>query len=179
MRIRSGNVAIVAFDESKTDAIFAVRNHPSVRAGMRDNRPLTIEGHRTWVEQNLVRMRTVDLFVVESGAHVVGITLLRNFRAGSAEIGVMLVNAEQRPLLCYKAAHLTAYYGLEILGLERLLSYVPRHNNRALLFNRHCGFEDTGSELPEYHELVLTRDKSRADRTHMWFRERYGIRVVD
>lgn len=161
-----------------SDALFAVRNHPSVRAGMRDSRPLSIEGHRAWVSENLLVERKLDLFLVEQRNTTVGLTLLRNFRGDSAEVGVMLIMAEQRPLACYRAAHLIAYQGFEVLGLERLFSYVPQHNARALAFNLHCGFLETGKLLNECRELVLGKAHSRFDRTHHWFRGRHPIKVM-
>jgi len=96
----------------------------------------------------------------------------------SAEIGVMMVEARRHRLAAYKASHLIGYFGFEVVGLERLLSYVPRHNRHALAFNEACGFERTGNDSETYFELALTRESSRGHPVHRRFRARYSI-VVD
>jgi RimJ/RimL family protein N-acetyltransferase len=179
MQIRSGDLTLVAFNERLTDTVYAIRNHPSVRAGMRDSRPLSLDSHRKWVHENLLQEQRVHLFVIEVAGQGLGIALLRNFREDSAEIGVMVVDADQHPLVCYKAAHLIGYYAFEILDLRRVYSYVPRHNQRALTFNLHCGLHATATPSADYHELVLTQDESRTHGTHKKFREKYGIEVIE
>jgi RimJ/RimL family protein N-acetyltransferase len=178
MLIRSGDVTLVSFDVAHTDVVFEVRNHPTVRPHMRDSSPISRESHYRWVQENLVDARRVHLFVAFSSDEPVGITLLRNFRHQAAEIGVMVIEAERRPLVCYAAAHLIAYYAFEVLGLENLYSYVPRHNERALSFNSRCGFEPA-SRSDVYHELVFTRSRYRANPTHKRFREKHGIEVIE
>ena len=178
MQIRSGDVTLRAFDASLSGAVYAVRNHASVRAHLRDTRPIPRESHDRWILENLVESRLLWLFVVFQGRDPVGISLLRNIRERSGEIGVMVMEAGQRPLCCYKAAHLIGYFGFEVIDLERIFSYVPRHNARALLFNRRCGFEPTGGVSDIYHELVLTCEQSRSHPTHRRFRAKYGIELV-
>ncbi len=178
MQISSGDVALVAFDVSMTEAVFDIRNHPSVREGMLNSSPLTLESHKRWVEENLLRERRVHLFVIESAQQSIGIALLRNLQQDTAEIGVMVVEADQHALVCYKAAHLIGYYAFELLDLRRVYSYVPRRNRRALAFNLHCGLQDTGKPSGDYHELVLTQSDSRTHQTHKKFREKYGIKVI-
>lgn len=177
MQIRSGDVILRQFEPALSGAVHDIRNHPSVRSQMRDTAPIARAAHDAWVRANLIDARTVHLFVVESGGTPVGIALLRNFKDDSAEIGVMVVEAGQRPLVCYKAAHLIGYYAFEVLDLKKVLSYVPRHNEHALAFNLHCGLERTGNDSEAYHELVLTQARSRSHATHRHFREKYGIEV--
>jgi RimJ/RimL family protein N-acetyltransferase len=177
MRIRSGDVTLVAFDESSTDTLFAIRNHPSVRAGMLDSTPLTLDSHKAWVYENLLRERRVHLFIIENLQQPLGIALLRNLQPEEAEIGVMVVDAVIHPLVCYKAAHLIGYYAFEILDLRRVYSRVPRRNQRALEFNLHCGLQSSGTPSADYHELVLTQSESRSHQTHKKFRAKYGIEV--
>lgn len=177
MRILSGSVELRAFDDSLSETVHAVRNHPSVRANMRDPRPITRESHEHWVRENLVQARRLQLFVVLRKTDPAGIALLRNFRGGEAEIGLMIVEPQRRRLVAYVAAHLIAYYGFEVLGLDRLLSYVPLHNDRALEFNRSCGFAPTGERSDVYHVLSLSKSQSREHATHKRFRQTRGIRV--
>ena len=177
MRICSGNVCLRAFDADSSDTVLEIRNHPSVRRQMRNTAPIERAAHETWVRDNLLEERKVHLFIVEAGNRPVGIALLRNFGAGTAEIGLMVVEAARRPLVCYKAAHLIGYYAFEVLDLDEVYSYVPRHNARALTFNLHCGLESTGNDSEVYSELVLTQGRSRTHSTHRHFREKYGIKV--
>jgi RimJ/RimL family protein N-acetyltransferase len=178
MLIRSGDVTLMSFDAAHTDVVLELRNHPTVRPHMRDPSPISRESHYRWVQENLIDARRVHLFVAFSADEPVGITLLRNFRDSTAEIGVMVIEAEQRPLTCYAAAHLIAFYAFEVLDLESLYSYVPRHNERALSFNSRCGFEPTAARSDVYHELVFARSRYRADPTHRRFREKHGIEVI-
>jgi RimJ/RimL family protein N-acetyltransferase len=178
MLLRSGEVTLQAFEPSLSDVLHGIRNHPSVRSRMRDPRPIDPESHRRWVEENLVRARTVHLFIVERRGAPSGIALLRNFRGRSAEIGVMMVEARRQRLAAYVAAHLVGYYGFEVLDLERLYSYVPKHNAAALRFNLECGFEHTGAASEVYDELVLTQERSRAHPVHKRFRDTRPIEVL-
>lgn len=177
MLIRSGDVTLRGFEPSLSDAVHRIRNHPSVRSQMRNTEPIAKSDHERWVRENLIDARTVHLFVVYSGDEAVGIALLRNFRGEAAEIGVMVVEADKRPLVCYKAAHLIGYYAFEVLDLKKVFSYVPRHNARARAFNLHCGLESTGNDSDIYHELALTQAQSRSHPTHRHFRGKYGVEV--
>jgi RimJ/RimL family protein N-acetyltransferase len=178
MQIRSGDVTLRAFDASLSGAVYAVRNHASVRVRLRDPRPIEWGRHEQWVRENLLEARRLLLFVVLQGDAPVGIALLRNIQEQTAEIGVMVVEAERRPLVAYKAAHLIGWYGFELLDLKKLFSYVPIHNARALTFNLRCGFVPTGEASDIYQVLVLTRQESRAHPTHRRFRVKYGIELV-
>jgi RimJ/RimL family protein N-acetyltransferase len=178
MRIRSGDLTLRAFDASLTDTVYDIRNHPTVRAQLRDPQPLACESHRRWVQENLIDARRVHLFVVLSAAQPVGIALLRNFREQAAEIGVMVVESQRRRFVAYKAAYLVSYYAFEVLGLDRLYSHVPLHHAHALAFNLHCGLEPTGPPSDLYQELVLTGARYRSHQTHARFRDGLGITVV-
>lgn len=175
MLIRSGEVELRSFEPSLAGTLYDVRNHPSVRQHLRDPRPIARADHERWVEENLVRSRRLHLFVVFAARVPLGLALLRNFSGAAAEVGVMLVEARRHRLPAYKATHLIGYYGFEVLGLERLLSYVPRHNRHALAFNEACGLERTGNDSGDYFELVLTREGSRTHPVHRRFRARYPI----
>ena len=177
MLIRSGELELRGFEPALSGVLYEVRNHPSVREHLRSTRPIAREDHERWVEENLVRQRQVHLFLVFVAAAARGLALLRNFAGDSAEIGVMMVQARRHRLAAYKASHLVGYYGFEVLGLERLLSYVPRHNAHALAFNLACGLERTGNDSEAYFELVLTRERSRNHPVHRRFRARYPIVV--
>ncbi len=177
MRLRSGDVVLQEFGPALTDVVHVLRNHASVRERMRDSRPISRESHERWVHDNLVAERRLALFVVYGREEPVGLALLRNFRGATAEIGVMIVEAERRRLASYKAVHLIGYYGFEVLALERLLSYVPLHNAAALEFNLRCGLERTGAPSDTYHELMLTCETSRTHPTHRRFRRKYPIDI--
>ena len=177
MRIRSGKVELRAFEPALSDALYAVRNHPSVRQHLRDPAPIARESHDAWVRENLVAARHVHLFLAFHGATPAGIALLRNFRGRQAEIGVMVVDAERHRLLAYIAAHLVGYYAFEMLDLERLLSYVPLRHAQALEFNLRCGFEPTGDASDLYHVLALSQARSREHPAHKRFRATRSIRV--
>lgn len=178
MLIRSGSVVLREFEAALSDTVHAIRNHPSVRAHLRDSRPIAPESHREWVRENLIDARRLRLFVVYRADAAQGIALLRNFRDRSAEVGVMMVHAERRRLTAYVAAHLISYYGFEVLDLDCLFSYVPLGNRAALAFNLACGFEPAAPASGVYHELVLTRERSRSHPVHKKFRSTRRIVVA-
>ena len=177
MRIRSGKVELRAFEPSLTEALYSVRNHPSVRQNLRDPAPIPREKHEQWVRENLVAARSVHLFVAFHEEHPGGIALLRDFRGREAEIGVMIVEPERRRLLAYVVAHLIGYYAFEVLDLGRLISRVPRQHTRALEFNLRCGFEPTGEVSDDYHVLALSQARSRSHPAHKRFRATRAILV--
>lgn len=177
MRIRSGDVELREFEPALTGVLYEVRNHASVREHLRSTQAISRADHERWVQDNLVRERRLRLFLVYVAQAARGLALLRNFSGASAEVGVMMVEARRHRLAAYKATHLIGYYAFEVLGLERLLSYVPRHNAHALAFNEACGLERTGHDSDAYFELVLTRERSRNHPVHRRFRSRYPIAV--
>jgi RimJ/RimL family protein N-acetyltransferase len=179
MRIRSGRVELRAFEPGLSDALYEVRNHPSVRRHLRDPRPIARESHDRWVQANLVAAQTVHLFVAFGSGAPAGIALLRDFRGREAEIGVMIVEPERRRLVAYVTAHLIGYYAFEMLDLERLVSRVPLHHERALAFNLSCGFEPTREASAEYHVLALTQARSRTHSAHRKFRASRAIVVQE
>ena len=178
MRIRSGKVELRAFEPALSDALYAVRNHPSVRRHLRDPQPIARESHDAWVRENLIEARKLHLFVVFGGtAAPAGIALVRNIHGLEAEIGVMIVEPERRRLLAYVAAHLVGYYAFEMLGLDRLLSHVPLQHKQALEFNLNCGFVATGENSDIYHVLSLSKERSRSHAAHKRFRKTRKIVV--
>ena len=178
MQLRSADLVLRSFEPALGEVLYDVRNHPSVRQYLRATPAIARADHERWVQENLVEQQKVHLFLVFAAEAPAGLALLRNFSGSQAEVGVMIVEARRRPLTCYKAAHLIGYYGFEVLGLERLLSYVPRHNRHALQFNLACGFERTGQDTEPYFELALTREHSRTHAVHRRFRSRYPIIVA-
>jgi RimJ/RimL family protein N-acetyltransferase len=174
--LRAGGVTLQAFEPRFTDVVLRVRNHESIRLGMRDTTPIAAESHLRWVQKNLVDERKVHLFVVFDDSEPVGIALLRDFRDGAAEVGLMVIEAARRPIACYAGAVMIVTYAMEMLGLDRLFSLVPRHNDHALAFNRHFGFDHEGADDDAiYHRLVLTKARFRAHATHRRFREKHGL----
>jgi len=177
MRIRSGSVELRAFEPALSEALHAVRNHPSVRRNLRDPQPIARESHERWVRENLIEARNLHLFLVFSAGAAAGIALLRDFRGREAEIGVMIVDPERHRLLAYVAAHLVGYYAFEVLELDRLLSRVPLQHAQALEFNLNCGFEPTGQASALYHVLSLSKERSREHAAHKRFRRTRKIEV--
>lgn len=175
----SGDVCLKAFEPRYTDTVLELRNHETVRMFMRDPNPIPRESHYRWVKENVVDDRKVHLFVVFEAKEPVGIALVRDFRDRSAEVGLMVVDAPRRRLTCYAGAFMIGNYGLDVLGLDRLFSYVPRHNAHALAFNKHFGFMLEGADDdPAYHRLVLTQANFRTHPTHRRFREKHGLTIV-
>ncbi len=177
MRIRSGELELREFEPALSGVLYELRNHPSVRRHLRSPEPIPRGDHERWVSENLVRERRLRLVLVYVAGVARGLALLRNFSGASAESGVMMVEAQRHRLAAYKASHLIGYFGFEVLGLKRVLSYVPRHNRHALAFNEACGFDRTGNDSEAYFELALTLERSRNHPVHRRFRARYPITI--
>jgi RimJ/RimL family protein N-acetyltransferase len=177
VRIRSGKVELRAFEPALSDALYAVRNHPSVRRNLRDAAPIARESHDAWVRANLLEAPKLHLFVAFAGATPAGIALVRNIHGREAEIGVMVVEPERRRLLAYVAAHLVGYFAFEVLELDRVLSFVPLQHAQALEFNLNCGFEPTGRKSDVYHVLSLSKARSREHAAHKRFRQTRKIYI--
>lgn len=174
---RAGEVGLQPFEPGLADTVLDLRNHESIRRHMRDSAPIPRESHLRWVKENVVEERKVHLFVVLDGEEPVGIALLRDFREGGAEVGLMVVEAARRPHVCYAAAVMLGIYAFDMAGVDRLLSYVPRHNEHAFAFNKHFGFEMEGDDAT-YHRLVLTKECFRAHPTHRRFIDKHGLNAV-
>jgi RimJ/RimL family protein N-acetyltransferase len=177
MRIRSGELELREFERALSEVLYGVRNHPSVREHLRSPQPIARADHERWVDENLLRERRLRLFLVYLAGAPRGLALLRNFSGASAEIGVMMVEARRHRLAAYKASHLIGYFAFEVLGLQQLLSYVPRHNRHALSFNEACGFQRTGDDSEAYFELALGRERWRSHPVHCRCRARYPIAI--
>lgn len=158
--------------------LFDLRNHPSIRRGMRDTAPISWQDHQRYVAANLAAQSRMWLFLVVSRDTRIGMTLLRDFLGDSAEIGVMLIDAERHRRDAYFASHMTAWFGFEVLGLARLVSKVPRGNDAAFAFNRKCGFVAFRDEDADYHYLAMDIEHYRHDPTHRAFRARWPIRML-
>jgi RimJ/RimL family protein N-acetyltransferase len=176
--LRAGDVELRPFDPSLAQTVLEIRNHETVRRNMRDSSPIAPESHHRWLRENVIEHRRVHLFAALEHEVPVGIALLRDFREDGAEVGLMVVDAGRRPLVCYAAAVLLGHYAFENAGLARLLSLVPRHNTHALAFNQGFGFDlQEPDDDPVYHRLVLARERFRSHPTHRRFSEKHGPRA--
>ncbi len=178
MKITTNNISLHSFRPELSQLLFEIRNDESIRRGMRDSNPISWVNHTRWVQDNLIEGKAQQLFIVYWHEEPTGIALLRNFKDSAAEIGILIKDSAAHPLAAYYASHLLAYYGFKILGLNRLYSYVPRHNDRALAYNLKCGFTSTNMDTKEYHCLCLTIETSRSKDTHKHFGRRHRILIT-
>lgn len=179
MELRSGTIRLVSFTPSMSRTLFDIRNHPSVREGMGDTAPLDWTAHQAWVAANLVDNPGYRLFIVHNREPAIGIALLRNFADASAEIGILIRQPERNARAAYRASQILGQYAFHWLDLETLYSNVPRHNDRALTFNRRCGFEPVREADERYHYLALTRERCVEHALHPRILSRFGIEVID
>ncbi len=178
MELRSGAIRLVAFTPAMTRKLFEFRNHPSVREGMSDTTPLTWESHQEWVRNNLLNNPHYLLFIVHARDKPVGIALLRDITDTSAEIGILIQNPEQNTRAAYRASQILGQYAFHWLGVQTLYSNVPRHNERALAFNIHCGFSACREPDETYHYLSLSLEHSLEHDLHPRLLSRFGIEVI-
>jgi RimJ/RimL family protein N-acetyltransferase len=179
MIIKTANVSLVSFEPNYSRLLYEIRNHESVRKGMRDTREIPWESHQKWVEENLLKERKQLLFIVFYRDEPVGIALLRDFKDDSAEIGILIKESRHHPVVAYRASYILAIYAFYHLDIPALYSYVSRHNQPALAFNLKCGFKDTGADNPDYYVLRLEREISRTSDTHRKFGETHRLEIIE
>ena len=78
------------FNESDTDELFAIRNHPSVREFMGNTGPLGYKSHLRWVDDHLVRNMDTYLFMIYKNEDIVGFAMLRDISSEDSEIGMFI-----------------------------------------------------------------------------------------
>jgi len=153
---RFGATELRRFRPIDTRALYRIRNDRSVRAHMSDRRPLSYRRHRHWVLANLVRRRTLDLYMVVRAGMPIGIGLLRNFRGPTAEFGLMFRDTERHGVTAFHSAVLILDHAFRDLRLSRLTGYIVRGNARSLHFGRGLGARTVKSDRPGHVKVEFT-----------------------
>jgi RimJ/RimL family protein N-acetyltransferase len=134
------------FRAEDTAALYAVRNHDSVRGLLADPRPIPYDSHVEWVNRNLLPGRDILLFLARSHAAAIGLTLLKRLAADTVEVGVMFREARRHPVMPAQAAVIMLYLAFEHFGMSWAVSYVLPQHDRAIALNAGLGGEKVASD---------------------------------
>jgi RimJ/RimL family protein N-acetyltransferase len=145
---RCGRTVLRSFRPVDTRVLYRIRNDRAVRAHMSDRRPLPYRRHRHWVLQNLVRRRTLELYIVSQSGRPVGFGLIRNFDGALAEFGMMFRDGGRHGVAAFRSAALVLDHAFADLGLDRLSGYIVRGNTRSLRFGLGLGARRVACERP-------------------------------
>jgi len=145
---RCGRTVLRSFRPVDTRVLYRIRNDRAVRAHMSDRRPLSYRRHRHWVLRNLVRKRTLELYIVRQSGRPVGFGLVRNFCGARAEFGMMFRDGGRHGVAAFRSAVLVLDHAFVDLGLERLSGYIVRGNTRSLRFGLGLGARRVDCERP-------------------------------
>ena len=178
MKILSGGVELAQFTAADTQALYDVRNHESVRSFMANPAPLAIEAHREWTRTHLLEGADVLLFMIRAGGAPCGFSVLKRLSADRAEIGVMVRDAAQRPIVASIAATATLHCAFERLSFETLVSWVRPEHRRALGFNQAFGGVEVPSEKPGMLQFRLSRSECLRNERYRRLRARLGTRLT-
>jgi RimJ/RimL family protein N-acetyltransferase len=173
-----GALTLTRFAPEDTADLHRVRNHPSVRRFMADPRPIPWPRHVEWVRAHLLEADDLLLFLVRQRGEAIGLTLLRRIAPDTAEIGVMVTDPDDRPLVPCYATVITLHWAFERLGLGWLVSWVVPGHERALALNRAFGGWDVDSEKPGMVQFRLSREVCLAAETYRRVLARLRDRMV-
>lgn len=141
MKISIGSIDLIKFKPEHTRLLYVLRNHPTVRAGLKDTRLIPYRDHRQWVQENLIKEERLLEFIVYYRGQPVGLGLIRNQVGDTAEIGVMIKESERYPQVAAYVCGAMAHYVYAKKQIRDLFSYVLASNEKACQFNRSGGAE--------------------------------------
>lgn len=148
LRITIGSIELRQFGQEDTEALYAVRNHESVRSYMANSSAIPWESHVAWVNANLLPGRDILLFLVRLKGEVIGLTLLKRVASDVVEVGIMFREAQLHPVIPAQAAAITLYLAFERFGMRQTVAYALPGHARALALNRALGGLEVESDKP-------------------------------
>lgn len=117
-------------------AMFDIRNHISVRKNLTNSKPLNYLAHSNWFLKKLLPDKSQVHFLIKHKNKYIGIVLLRNINANSAEVGVLFKNNSSTKWIVTYSTVFISYYAFDILNLKKIYSYVNAKNIEAIKFNK-------------------------------------------
>lgn len=141
-----GGVAFEQFQAPDTEALYEIRNHPTVLPFMPSPEPLPWARHLAWVEAQLLAPGPDSPLVVIGRAEgaAAGFALLKPTpREGVLEIGVMVAGRWQRGTVAPRVGGAMFAIAARLFGAHTIVSHVHPGNEQALLLNKGCGLLPT------------------------------------
>lgn len=179
MNVVIKDVELRRFTQDDTNLLYELRNHISIRKGMRDSSQLDFGNHKKWVQENLILSNKVVLFIAYYKTVPVAILMLKNFEDVTAEVGVMVKNAGNylNGSLVSKLICGIFFYSYRVLKLNCLTMYVAHSNSAAYKFNKKLDAVEFDRD-DTYIMLKLTSDVYLSSPIHTRFNSRYKPYVL-
>lgn len=139
-----GNVHFTQFDAADADALFEIRNHPTVIPFMPGASTIPYARHCAWVDATLLAQgpATPLIMVGRSAGRAIGFGLLKpSAEAGTLELGVIIAGAGQRSSLAPRLGVALVALAAHLFGADTLISYVNAQHEHALRLNTGGGLQ--------------------------------------
>jgi len=170
-----GDVCFTQFVAADADALFALRNHPSVLPFMPGARAIPHARHLEWVRTTLLQHGAGTPLIVLGRAvgQPVAFGILKpTAEAGTLEIGVIVAGDWQSSMLPPRLGGALIALAAQLFGADTLVSYVSEQHGHALRLNSGVGLlRAETSDKPGEHrfrtpirELVSTAIYRRCTR---------------
>ena len=143
-----GDARFAQFAASDTDALFEIRNHPTVTPFMPSSQAIPYERHVEWVKSTLLApgKDTPLILIGRVAGQPIGFGILKpTGEAGTLEIGVIVAGMAQRNSLPLKLGAALITLAAQLFGARTLVSYVNQKHNDALRLNSGAGLIRTES----------------------------------
>jgi len=122
----------VEFSEKNTQSVFEYRNDLRVRKYMASPMEITYLNHCRWVQDNILTRKNVLIFLVWGDEVPLGFVSLKFLEGKSAEVGIILPEAEKYIGAGAICSVLIGEIAFEELGVERLYMKALRDNSHAI-----------------------------------------------
>jgi RimJ/RimL family protein N-acetyltransferase len=137
-----GDVCFTQFDAADADALFGIRNDPTVIPFMPGAQAIPYQRHLDWVSTTLLQKNsnTPLILLGRAAGQAIGFGLLKpTAEAGVLEIGVIIAGAWQRTSLPPRLGGALIAAAAQLFGAHTLVSYVNQQHGHALRLNSGAG----------------------------------------
>jgi RimJ/RimL family protein N-acetyltransferase len=178
----SGMISLEFYKEGLEGALLEIRNHPSVRAYMVNQAPISMQEHLEWVKVNLDPFspcagETRLAFIVFNGNRK-GFVLLRDIEGDCGEVGIMIRDSDDATGL----GAIAAVCALEKLcfdyfGLNSVTAKANPSNHRVIRMLQGLGCDQLESDDNQYAWFNCRSSRCKRCKTYQYLVRRYGPQV--
>lgn len=143
-----GEASFTQFDAADADALFAIRNDPSVLPFMPGAQAIPYQRHLDWVRSTLLdkNSSTPLILLGRAAGQAIGFGILKpTAEAKTLEIGVIIAGEWQRTSLPPRLGGALIALAGQLFGADTLVSYVNQQHAHALRLNSGAGLQQAAS----------------------------------
>jgi len=150
-----GDACFTQFEAGDADALFSVRNDPTVIPFMPGGQPIPYQRHLDWVKATLLDKNSATPLILlgRAAGCAIGFGILKpTAEAGVLEIGVIIAGEWQRTSLPPRLGAALIAAATQLFGAHTLVSYVNQQHGHALRLNSGAGLvQAAASDKPGEH----------------------------